>query len=507
MFFSNLRKQMRWVLIVLVIMFGGSLLYIGGPGFFGSGAEPEVFAQTVAEVNGQPITAAELQSVYRNNLAFYRQFFGQLQPTQTEEILYQSLDALIRNRLVMDAARKENVAVAQEDIDEEFNRIKSGFPSDQVFRDELRRAGLTERALRDMIREHLMAENFEEGIRSQAQVSEEEVRASYEGVRARHILVSPRVDEEVDAEGAWERAREEAERLRSQLAWGADFAELAAEHSDDAGSASQGGDVGFITQDSPFVEEFKEAALRLDVGQVSEPVRTQFGWHIIEVTERRSADDDGFAEAREEIENRLREARGEDRFRQWLEEYRAGADVVIFDPRLRAYEKAAEGDLEGALADYRLALDEDPFDPYLHVSVAGVLERMGRVDDALAELETAVEKGMNDPELQMVLGLAYRNAGRTDDAARVIIEAAETQDWDWNMQFTAAQLLEEMGYTEEAEAANARLMAIMESWAQQDQEQEASGVIQFEEGEWLDSLATDEGDEGGDASADTDATP
>ena len=75
MFFTNLRKQMRWVLIVLVVMFGGSLLYIGGPGFFGSGAEQEVFAQTVAEVNGQPITAAELQSVYRNNLAFYRQFW------------------------------------------------------------------------------------------------------------------------------------------------------------------------------------------------------------------------------------------------------------------------------------------------------------------------------------------------------------------------------------------------------------------------------------------------
>src|SRR5690606_33573754 len=133
---------------------------------------------TVAEVNGQPITAAELQSVYRNNLAFYRQFFGQLQPAQTEEILYQSLDALIRNRLVMEAARKENTPVAQEAIEEEFNRIKSGFPSEQTFRDELRRAGLTERALRDMIREHLMAENFEETIRSQAQVTEEEIRAS-----------------------------------------------------------------------------------------------------------------------------------------------------------------------------------------------------------------------------------------------------------------------------------------------------------------------------------------
>lgn len=506
MFFTNLRKQMRWVLIVLVVMFGGSLLYIGGPGFFGSGAEQEVFAQTVAEVNGQPITAAELQSVYRNNLAFYRQFFGQLQPAQTEEILYQSLDALIRNRLVMEAARKENTPVAQEAIEEEFNRIKSGFPSEQTFRDELRRAGLTERALRDMIREHLMAENFEETIRSQAQVTEEEIRASYEGVRARHILIRPRADEEVDEEGAWERARAEAERLRAELAAGADFAQLAAEWSDDAGSAAQGGDVGFINQDTPFVEEFKEAALRLDVGEVSEPVRTPFGWHIIEVTERRTADDDGFAEAREEIENRLREQRGEERFRQWLEEYRAGAEVVIHDPRLRAYEKASQGDLDGAVADYRLALDEDPFDPYLHVALARVLERMGRTDEALTELETAVDKGMNDPELQLILGMAYRDAGRTDDAARVIVAAAETADWDWNLQFTASQLLDEMGYVEEAQKASARLMAIMESWAEQ-QQQESSGMIEFAEEDWLDGFAAGEGGEGDNTPADAVETP
>lgn len=85
---------MRWILIVLVAMFGGSLLYVGGPGFFGGGSpEQEALARPVAEVNGTTITSAELQSVYRNNLALYRRLFGQVQPGQNDEIMYRSLDA------------------------------------------------------------------------------------------------------------------------------------------------------------------------------------------------------------------------------------------------------------------------------------------------------------------------------------------------------------------------------------------------------------------------------
>src|SRR5690606_40829806 len=86
------------------------------------GADPqaEVLARPVAEVNGHPISAAELQSVYRNNLAIYRQFFGQLQPAQNEEILYQSLEGLIRNRLMLEAARRENVQVDGADVKAEL---------------------------------------------------------------------------------------------------------------------------------------------------------------------------------------------------------------------------------------------------------------------------------------------------------------------------------------------------------------------------------------------------
>lgn len=114
-----------------------------------------------------------------------------------------------------------------------------------------------------------------------AAISEDKLKAFYdeqikavkpvEEVRARHILV-----EEEDA------AKKIAERLKA----GEDFAKLAGEASKDPGSGKEGGDLGFFTKDR-MVPEFAEAAFALKVGEVSVPVKSQFGWHVIRLEERR----------------------------------------------------------------------------------------------------------------------------------------------------------------------------------------------------------------------------
>src|ERR1700739_5083039 len=99
-----------------------------------------------------------------------------------------------------------------------------------------------------------------------------------EEVHARHILVE---------------GEDEAKAIIEQLKGGADFAKLAKEKSKDPGAA-EGGDLGYFTKDQ-MVPEFAEVAFKLDKGQVSEPVKTQFGWHIIKVEARRSAPPPGSA--------------------------------------------------------------------------------------------------------------------------------------------------------------------------------------------------------------------
>ena len=107
-----------------------------------------------------------------------------------------------------------------------------------------------------------------------------------EEVRARHILVEN---------------EDEAKALLDQLKGGADFATLAKEKSKDPGAA-EGGDLGYFTKDQ-MVPEFAEAAFKLDKGQISDPVKTQFGWHVIQVLDKRTKPTPSYDQVKSQLEN------------------------------------------------------------------------------------------------------------------------------------------------------------------------------------------------------------
>lgn len=164
-------------------------------------------------------------------------------------------------------------------------------------------------------------------IKEEVTVPEEEIRQYYEAnteefdkgkeVHARHILIrvdetvaeTPEEDvdetpEEEPAEDPDAVARQQIEEILQLLQEGTDFAELATRYSDDLGSAQQGGDLGFFSK-GMMVPEFEEAAFALEPGEVSEPVRTQYGYHIIKVEEVRE-EPDPYGKATPIIEDRLK---------------------------------------------------------------------------------------------------------------------------------------------------------------------------------------------------------
>jgi peptidyl-prolyl cis-trans isomerase C len=106
-------------------------------------------------------------------------------------------------------------------------------------------------------------------------------------VHARHILVP---------------TEDEAKAIEVDLKKGADFATLAKEKSKDPGAADSGGDLGYFTKDQ-MVPEFSEVAFKLDKGQISDPVKTQFGWHIIKVEDKRTKPTPSFDDVKSQIQN------------------------------------------------------------------------------------------------------------------------------------------------------------------------------------------------------------
>jgi peptidyl-prolyl cis-trans isomerase D len=134
--------------------------------------------------------------------------------------------------------------------------------------------------------------------------------------RAKHILIQ--VPAEADEETVAQ-AREEAQALLKRVREGADFAELAREHSDDPGSASEGGDLGFFAR-GVMTPEFEERAFSLEPGEVSDVVRTPFGFHIIKLLEIRASEVPPLEEVRDELAAEVKRRAAEDLFYEQLEQ-------------------------------------------------------------------------------------------------------------------------------------------------------------------------------------------
>jgi parvulin-like peptidyl-prolyl isomerase len=142
----------------------------------------------------------------------------------------------------------------------------------------------------------------------------QDVPTEEEQAHVRHILITVAADAD---EQTLQEAEAKARDLVDQLRNGADFATLAAQVSEDPGSSEQGGDVGWVARDGGMIAEFEEAAFTLPVGEISDPVSSYYGFHIIQVMER---------EVRE-LEPDILAQRKSDAFQEWLADLRAAAHV------------------------------------------------------------------------------------------------------------------------------------------------------------------------------------
>lgn len=159
------------------------------------------------------------------------------------------------------------------------------------------------------------------------QVTEEAIRADYdkfvaefqpqEEVHARHILVE---------------TQEEADAIKAELDAGGDFAAIAQEKSIDPGSGANGGDLGFFAK-GMMVPEFETAAFALaNPGDVSAPVQSQFGWHIIKLEEKRESSPPAFEQVAPQIQQQVLMRV----FNEKVEELMAGVTIDVTDPELKA---------------------------------------------------------------------------------------------------------------------------------------------------------------------------
>lgn len=460
------------LIIIICVAFVGGALYLGGASFFGRGNKSPIYA-AIATVNGQPINEYDFMNAYYQQIDYYQSMLGQLNRQMLETIRYSAYDRLVDNMLIIQEIETRNIEVPKDEIEAELADFKEAY-SQEV----LDQYGYTDDYIKESIAMQLKYNKLISEISGPIDVDEQAIKDIYEEVRASHILVKVNPDDEQ----AWDDAKEQAEFVLAELEH-TDFAELAKMYSDDS-SSEKGGDIGFIKR-GQTVAPFEEAAFSMEVGEISGLVKSEYGYHIIMITDVKRAEGDEYESAKEQIREELENEKRYEKFSQWLTEQKKQADIVIIDTQLIAFNHVMNGELEEAIAAYRQAIEEEPNNGYLYASMGNIYSELGQLDDAVDVYKQAVEKQANDGELFFILASLYQEQEQTEQAVEAYLKASELMPFDFYAQYTIYLTLSNLGAEEAAEVVNQRIAEIEEMYAeaQEAQEDTQESAVEAEDNE------------------------
>ncbi len=288
---------------------------------------------TVAVVNGTEISRTEFDR--EMNLA-ERKYAGngvKLDEAQKKEVEKEVLEYMINSELLYQKSVKDDISIDPAAVEQEMKKMKSQFGSEEEFNNMLEQVNLTENDVEKQIKKGLSIQKLiETEVAGEIKIPEEDVKKYYEDnpetfkqqeqVKASHILV--RTEPSAD-EAAKKEARQKLADMKTKIEEGADFAELAREHSE-CPSSSQGGDLGYFGR-GQMVKPFEEAAFALDKGEVSDIVETDFGYHLIKVTDKKAEGKTDFAQVEGNIKEYLKNQKMQDEMMQYIAELKEDAEI------------------------------------------------------------------------------------------------------------------------------------------------------------------------------------
>ncbi|MDB4894251.1 MAG: hypothetical protein JWN15_513, partial [Firmicutes bacterium] len=250
-------------------------------------------------VNGQPITKLDL----------YNRMAAQSGAT--------TVDALIGDLLINQAAEKAGVVVTPSEVDRAVDRLRQRFGSDQKLMQALAQNNVTLEQLRRQQSRQIKVTKL---LQPEITVDDATVKAFFEAnrtrfdtreVHARHILVA---------------TFQEAKAVKAQLDGGADFQTVAREKSVDPSAKTNGGDLGFFGL-GKMDPAFEKVVFTLQAGQISQPFQSSFGWHVAQVVAVRGATPE-FAAIKDEVTQAYIDTEVGNRLPQWLDKLRGEANII-----------------------------------------------------------------------------------------------------------------------------------------------------------------------------------
>jgi len=303
------------------------------PLLFLPGCEDDLPQGAIAQVGEKLVSQDEFEQLKAAYEAAGRAPDKDKQPEE-----YESFEqALAKYLVTLEVLRQEapglKVAVGEADVRDRLDQIRRMFQGEAEFDKALEAQGLTLEQLTQSLRESLLIEEMKAAVTGDITVGDEEAKAYYEDHKAeyveqesrnvRHILISPFATR---AEGVvattatqdqWDAAEAEAEKARSEIQNCSDFLTVAEKYSDDEATKDSGGELGAVTR-GLMVPAFEVVVFNLQIGELSQPVKTPYGYHIIEVTDITPERQLSYDQVKENIKAALLEQKQTQTWEKWL---------------------------------------------------------------------------------------------------------------------------------------------------------------------------------------------
>lgn len=306
--------------------------------FSGCGKE-----SVVATVNGEKINMSELNIRVDQAAARYgydldseegKEFVGYLRE--------QILQSMIEEKVILQAAAEKDIAADKELVDKELEESKSQFDDQEEYEEYLKDLKLTEKDLRMYIEHSLILNELFDDITKDVTSTTKDIEQYYQDNQSEFF-----VPEQVHAYNIVVKTEEEAKEVIKRLDEGENFEELAVELSIDTTAQSNKGDIGYIKKEDALLEEFKEAAFELEVGQYTkEPIETMYGYHVIKVVDKKEEKHNSFEEVKANLENRFIFEEKNAVFLEYVDELKEKAEIIKHLPEEQSVQEQ-EGSEDG----------------------------------------------------------------------------------------------------------------------------------------------------------------
>lgn len=303
---------------------------------------PEGIAKgVVAKVFGVKVTRGQvdaqlvpvikqLETQYGANYKTNEEAMAQLK-SQKEQVLEGLITEKIVMRKIEDLKLMPAEAKIKEEIDKQLAEIKKSLETDAKYKEALTQAGLTEEVLKERIKSSFIQETLYNNVIKDVKVDEAKQKTYYNSnlteftekpnrIHAAHILLA---------------TEEEATAVKKRLDAGEDFAKVAKEKSTDQSAQQNGGDLGFVEyNDAQMDKTFMTAAMTLQIGKISAPVKTQFGWHVIKAIAKEEFPIKKFDAVKAEIAEKLLTTEKEAAWKKAMTAWQEEAKITKYEKNL-----------------------------------------------------------------------------------------------------------------------------------------------------------------------------